>query len=176
MLQHGAPVYHHATPFHRNSLEGVRLLETTGHYPMPVDRPSSDREPAATAFGKQSGGGLHKSEYYNSQVRGGGVTAAAASVAARPDDSGAAASHSTVSVSVTTPHGAAIAHQRASGAPEQSKLHMALEESMDSLAVHDVAASRGQPVTSSIMRMTESGHIISSDYALPPRQFSNMSR
>lgn len=173
MLQHSAPVYHHATPFHRNSLEGVRLLETTGHYPMQVDRPSSDRDPAATAFGKQSGGGLHKSEYYNSQVRS-GVTAAAASVTAQPEDSGATTSHSTGSVSVT-PHGAAIAHhQRASGAVEQSKLH-ALDESMDSLAVHDVA-SKGQPVTSTIMRMTESGHIISSDYALPPRQFSNMSR
>lgn len=169
MLQHGAPVYHHTTPFHRNSLEGVRLLETTSHYQMQVDRPSSDREPAATAFSKQSGGGLHKSEYYNSQVHGGGVMTAT-SVAAQPEDS--AASHPTGSVSVT-PHGAANAHQRAS--VDQSNLLHALEESMESLAVHD-AAAKGQPATSSLLRMTESGHIISSDYALPPRQFSNMSR
>lgn len=170
MFQHSTtPVYHHATPFHRNSLEGVRLLEPTTHYPpMAVDRPATaDREPAA-AFGKQSGG-MHKNEYYNSQVRG----ATTASVVTQQEEFGAVPSHLTTCGVAMAPVGAITSHQRTSGV-EQSNART-LEGSLDSLTVHEMVA-KNQTMTPSIMRMTESGHMIPSDFALPPRQFSNTSR
>lgn len=167
MLQHSTPVYHHTAPFHRNSLEGVRLLEPTAQYPMSVDRPATtDREPVVS-FGKQSGG-MHKNEYYNSQVRG----ATTASVVTQHEEFGAARSHLAGGVAVT-PLGAIASHQRTSGV-DQSNLRT-LEGSLDGLTVHEMTV-KNQPMTPSIMRMTESGHMIPSDFALPPRQFSNTSR
>lgn len=166
-LQHGTPVYHHATPFHRNSLDGLRILEPSGHhYALAMDRVQSDREPMSS-FNKQSQ--MHKNEYYNSQVR---VASSSAPVHAEMSSETTPTSHQAPSGGGVPSHSGANAHQR-TPAPEQRNMH-ALAGSLESLTTHDV--SKSQPATSSNARMSDPEHGNSGDYALPPRQFSNTSR
>jgi len=165
-LQHGTPVYHHATPFHRNSLDGLRILEPGSHYAL-MDRMQPDRE-QISSFNKQSQ--MHRNEYYNSQVR---VASASAQAHADMSSETPSASHQAPSGGAVPPHSGANSHQRTPAAPEQRNLH-ALAGSLESLTTHD--ASKSQPATSSNARTSDPEHGTSGDYALPPRQFSNTSR
>lgn len=195
-LQPNTQVYHHhSSPFHRNNMDGVRIIDQSNFYPQvarAVDRtPVSERD-ETNMFSKQSGGGGGGGGMQKNELR----FAASSSVSASQSDdvqrhhqqqqqqhhhaSGGGSQMSQSNAGTTRSN--VMPLMRTSS--EQTNLHKIVDGSMESLTFHDNESIKFQPMTTNVNVAVVGGKTsdaehnnVNVDYALlPSRQYINTSR